>query len=80
MRVRLRLPQNEGGLLSDIHRVGRVLEIHYEDNDILLVAHIPPVLEGKLKPFILTDVDPNTRNGGERTAEGASLEAGGGQS
>jgi len=76
MRVRVRLPQSEGGLLSEIYRVGRVLETRYEGNDIYLVAHIPPVLEGRLKPFILPDVDPNSGNGGERAPQGASLETG----
>src|SRR6266699_1548369 len=51
LRSRFRIPANESALIAEIHRVGHVLELRYEDNDALIVAHIPPDLAQKLERY-----------------------------
>jgi GTP-binding protein HflX len=53
LRSRFRIPTNESALLAEIHRVGHVLELKYEGDDALIVAHIPPELAQKLERFAL---------------------------
>jgi GTP-binding protein HflX len=48
LRSRFRIPSNDSALIAEIHRVGHVLELRYEGNDALIVAHIPPDLAQKL--------------------------------
>lgn len=48
LRSRFRIPSNESALLAEIHRVGHVLELKYEGDDALIVAHVPPELGQKL--------------------------------
>jgi GTP-binding protein HflX len=52
LSLSLRIPQDKAGLVAEIYRVGRVLEQRYEDNDIIVKAHIPPLLQGKMKAYI----------------------------
>jgi GTP-binding protein HflX len=51
LRLQFRLPAKESALMAEIHRVGHVLELRYEDENALIVAHVPPHLEAKLAPF-----------------------------
>ena len=51
LRSRFRIPASESALIPEIHRVGHVLELHYENEDVLIVAHVPPHLEQKLARF-----------------------------
>jgi GTPase len=51
LRSRFRIPARESAVVAEIHRVGHVLELHYERDDVLIVAHVPPHLEAKLKEF-----------------------------
>jgi GTP-binding protein HflX len=51
MNLRFELPAAEAGLLAEIHRVGRVLELRYEGETAIVTAHVPPHLEQKLAPF-----------------------------
>src|SRR6058998_4359420 len=51
LRSRFRIPSNESALIAEIHRVGHVLELKYEGNDALIVAHVPPELAQKLDRF-----------------------------
>jgi GTP-binding protein HflX len=51
MRARFRLPANESALIAEIHRVGHVLELRYEGNVALIVAHVPPDLAQKLERY-----------------------------
>ena len=51
LRSRFRIPANESALLAEIHRVGHVLEVRYEGDDALIVAHVPPHLEQKLARY-----------------------------
>jgi len=48
LRARFRIPSNESALLAEIHRIGHVLELKYEGDDALVVAHVPPELAQKL--------------------------------
>jgi GTP-binding protein HflX len=51
LRSRFRIPQSEAGLIAEIHRVGHVLELHYEGEFAEVVAHTPPELQQKLAAF-----------------------------
>jgi GTP-binding protein HflX len=53
LRSRFRIPLTESSLLAEVHRIGHVLELHYEDDSAIIVAHIPPPLEQRLTPFRL---------------------------
>ena len=51
LRSRFKIPASESALIAEIHRVGHVLELRYEDNDVLIVAHVPPELAKKLERY-----------------------------
>src|SRR3984893_8705870 len=51
LRSCFRIPANESALIAEIHRVGHVLELRYEGNEAVIVAHVPPHLEQKLSQF-----------------------------
>jgi GTP-binding protein HflX len=52
VRLKLRLPQSEFGLMSLIHTRGKLLSHEYHDNDVLIDAVIPRQFEAQFKPFI----------------------------
>jgi GTPase len=51
LRSRFRIPTHETALIAEIHRVGHVLELKYEGDDAVIVAHVPPELVQKLERF-----------------------------
>src|SRR5881275_312079 len=51
LRSRFRIPAKESALIAEIHRVGHVLELRYEGNDAIIVAHVPPDLAQKLERY-----------------------------
>ncbi len=51
LRSRFKIPASESALIAEIHRVGHVLELKYEDEGALIVAHVPPELAQKLERF-----------------------------
>ena len=51
LRSRFRIPSNESALIAEIHRVGHVLELRYEGNDAVIVAHVPPNLAQKIERY-----------------------------
>lgn len=51
LRSRFRVPLSEPGLIAEIHRVGHVLELRYEGEFALIVAHTPPHLQQRLAGF-----------------------------
>jgi len=55
LRSHFRMPATESALVAEIHRVGHVLELRYEEDDALIVAHIPPDLAQKLERFVVQD-------------------------
>ncbi len=78
LRVKLVLPNHLTALVAELHRVGRVLDISYLDDKIALTAHVPPQLQGKIKPYMVADDDGEIHAriapGGE--AEGEAVEPG----
>ncbi len=55
LRVKLALPNHLTALVAELHRVGRVLDLSYQDDKIVLTAHVPPQLQGKIKPYLVAD-------------------------
>jgi len=55
LRSRFRIPANESSLIAEIHRVGHVLELHYEGDQARIVAHVPPNLAQKLERYAVQD-------------------------
>ena len=51
MRSQFRIPVNESAVIAEIHRVGHVLELRYEGDAAVIVAHVPPHLEAKLAQY-----------------------------
>ena len=51
LRSRFKIPASESALIAEIHRVGHILELKYEGNDAILVAHVPPELAQKLEHY-----------------------------
>lgn len=59
MEMKLRLPQAESALLAQIYRAGRVLSVAYDGDDTLVTAHVPPQLQGRLQPYIVSGDAPD---------------------
>jgi GTP-binding protein HflX len=78
LRVKLVIPNHLTALVAELHRVGRVLDVSYHDDVVSLTAHVPPQLQGKIKPFMVADddgdFDARTSPGG--AAEGTLAEPG----
>ncbi len=53
-RLKLRIPQKRGDLVSLAHNDGTVLHTDYEGNDILLTAIIPKTSLAQFEPFIIS--------------------------
>src|SRR5436853_828439 len=51
LRSRFKIPASESALIAEIHRVGHVLELNYEGEGALIVAHVPPELAQKLDRY-----------------------------
>jgi len=51
LRSRFRIPASESALIAEIYRVGHVLELRYEGEGALIVAHVPPELAQKLERY-----------------------------
>lgn len=51
LRSRFQIPANESALVAEIHRVGHVLELSYQGDIAVIVAHVPPHLEQRLARF-----------------------------
>jgi len=51
LRSRFRISATESALIAEIHRVGHVLELRYDDNDAVILAHVPPDLAQKLERY-----------------------------
>ncbi len=51
LNLRFRIPLMDSGLIAEIHRVGRVLELRYEGESAVVLAHVPPSLEQRLAAF-----------------------------
>jgi GTPase len=51
LRLRFRIPINESALIAEIHRAGHVLELSYEGDIAVIVAHVPPHIEARLSQY-----------------------------
>jgi GTP-binding protein HflX len=51
LRATYRIPVREAALMAEIHRVGYVLEVRYEEEEVVVRAHVPPHLRSKLTGF-----------------------------
>lgn len=51
--VQVKIPQSRYALVSELLRLGRVLECEYKENDVVMKLEIPISLEHRLKPFLL---------------------------
>lgn len=50
--VTLKIPQSEYAIVSEVMRIANILSQTYEDNDVILCAHLPLTMEQKLQRFI----------------------------
>src|SRR3989442_5634200 len=48
---RFSFSSNESAVIAEIHRVGHVLELRYDGNDAVILAHVPPNLAQKLERY-----------------------------
>src|SRR3989441_2366701 len=55
LRSHFRVPLSESNLIAEIHRVGHVLELRYENEYAVITAHVPPHLEQKLADYAVRD-------------------------
>ncbi|MBA2622184.1 MAG: GTPase HflX [Chthoniobacterales bacterium] len=51
LNSRFRVPLAEAGLIAEVHRVGHVLDLRYEEDWAVITANVPPQLEQKLAAF-----------------------------
>src|SRR5438309_292997 len=51
LRSRFRIPSDQSALIAEIHRVGHMLDLRYDGDDALIIAHVPPHLEAKLARY-----------------------------
>jgi GTP-binding protein HflX len=74
LRVKLVLPNDRTALVAELHRVGRVLDLSYRGDEIAITAHVPPQLQGKLRPYMVEDheADFSARDGGGGSAAGTA--------
>jgi GTP-binding protein HflX len=52
LRSHFRIPLSESNVIAELHRVGHVLELRYDNEYAVITAHVPPHLEQKLTGFI----------------------------
>jgi GTP-binding protein HflX len=62
LRSRFRIPADQTALIAEIHRAGHVLEVRYDGNDAVVLAHVPPHLEQKLSGFVESQDLPSLRS------------------
>src|SRR3954471_15829075 len=53
LRSHFRVPLSESALIAEIHRVGHVLELRYDGEFAVIVAHTPPQLQQRLAAFAI---------------------------
>ncbi len=58
LQCELRVPQSEGALLANIHRLGRILSTDYEDDAVRLTAVLPARLAESCAPYVVGRAEP----------------------
>jgi GTP-binding protein HflX len=56
MRVEFHVPIGESAALAELHRVGHVLSVRYEEDIAIVTAHVPPEAKGRFAAFELASV------------------------
>jgi len=51
--VKLRVPQSEYAIVSEIMRVGHVVSQDYEENDVILEVDLPQSMTGRIKKYMI---------------------------
>jgi GTP-binding protein HflX len=59
LRATYCIPARESALIAEIHRVGHILDIRYEDEEVIVRAHVPPQLQGRLALFEVASLAPS---------------------
>ncbi|HEY8902014.1 MAG TPA: GTPase HflX [Chthoniobacterales bacterium] len=54
MRVEFHVPNSESAALAELHRIGHVLSVRYEDDLAIVTAHVPPEAKSRFAAFELT--------------------------
>ncbi|MCE0484370.1 MAG: GTPase HflX [Methylacidiphilales bacterium] len=55
LRVKLVIPNHLTALVAELYRVGRVLDVSYQGDAVALTAHVPPQLQGKIRPYMVEE-------------------------
>ncbi len=55
LRAKLVIPNHLTALVAELHRSGRILDTSYQGDTVTITAHVPPHLQGKIKPYIVAD-------------------------
>lgn len=50
-KVTLRIPQSDYGVVSDVMKLGNVLNTDYDENDVIITAELPNAIASKLSRF-----------------------------
>lgn len=53
--INIRIPQSDYAIVSEVMRVGNILNQNYEENDILMLVDVPAALAGKLRKYIVEE-------------------------
>jgi GTP-binding protein HflX len=56
MRVEFHVPIAESAALAELHRIGHVLSVRYEDEIAVVTAHVPPEAKSRFAAFELASV------------------------
>lgn len=75
LRVKLVIPNHDTALLAELHRVGRILDKSYVDDVVHVTAHIPPQLQGRVKPYMVDSHDDSAHPGNGPAGEAAGTAA-----
>jgi len=51
--IQVRIPQSDYALVSEVMRLGNILNQDYEENDILMRVDVPQALAGKLRKYVV---------------------------
>ena len=51
LRVEFHIPPSDSAAIAELHRVGHVLSLRYEDDTAIVTAHVPPELKARLAAF-----------------------------
>lgn len=56
--LKLKIPQSDYAIVSEIMRVGHVMSQDYEDNDVIMEVDLPESMAGRVKKYLIEDDTP----------------------